>query len=234
MNIVDYVIVALFAFSILLGFYQGFISSGSNLIAFFVSLLGGKLFYGSLASSLVNNTGIVDTMLYYTDTAQSIGVTELINAPISALSADQVQSIVQQSNMPYPINQILTENITNQSLQGLTTLGEYFNYSVIYFVINVLSFVLLFLAIYIGISIILSLVNYTVRFPLLKYGDPVAGGVFGAVRGIFWCYIIFLLVPVVFAVLPADLLTPYLDESTFAHYFYTDSFILKWFHGFLG
>ena len=53
------------------------------------------------------------------------------------------------------------------------------------------------------------------------------GGVYGLLRGVITLYVLFLLVPVIRTIIPVDLLTRYLGQSTLSAIFTSDGFFAR-------
>lgn len=230
MNIVDYAIIGVLALSVVWGIYRGFLASVLNVVSFFISWAAAFLFYPSLAKYIQLNTGLVETMLYFSEGADRIPKTfaDFAQMPLEAVPGDKMNELIVGAQFPKSIEALLRENIINQvfSGQGLSSLGEYFNYTLVYIIINVLSFLLIYFIVSLILSVIISMTNAVVRLPVLKQFDSLLGGCFGLIRGMFLVFVLFIIVPITLAVVPAGLdLGKYLQESALAPFFYQTNFI---------
>lgn len=66
---------------------------------------------------------------------------------------------------------------------------------------------------------------------MLKQMDGLAGGVFGVLRGLLICLALFTLLPLVQTVLPLDMVTELIDQSTLAPIFSNGNLILAIMNG---
>lgn len=230
MNIVDYAIIGVLLLSVVWGIYRGFLASVLKVVSFFISWASAFLFYPSLAKFIQLKTGLVDTMLYFSEGADRIpkGFIDFIRMPVNTIPGDKINEMIVGAQFPKNIEMLLRENIANQvfGAQGLSSLGDYFNYTLVYIIINVISFLLIYAAVSIVLGLIISLTNAVVRLPVLKQFDSLLGGCFGLIRGIFLIFVLFIIVPIILAMVPQGLdLTKYLDESALASFFYQTNFI---------
>ena len=81
------------------------------------------------------------------------------------------------------------------------------------------------------IAIVVYLLRAMFRFPLLKQLDWLAGGVLGFLRGVLICYAAFAVAPLILTMVPIDLISQLLEESTFAPIFNNGSMILSIMNG---
>ncbi|MDL2289554.1 CvpA family protein [Clostridia bacterium OttesenSCG-928-F22] len=232
MNIVDIVILALILIGIVMGAYKGFLYSIINVGIFFLSILIALLF------SPIMSRGVMDTELFttvqeYTDGAQRIHTITMVHTPVDALSEAQIESVVKSANLPSPFGSLLEKNLNDQAFEkdGLITLGNYFDRSLAIVVINIFCFVLMYFIAHTVLTVFLSGTNYVIKFPVLKHFDSLVGGCFGAVHGIFFVFLIFMLVPVIFTLLPYDSIISLVETSAFGNFFYQYNFLLSFIGG---
>jgi uncharacterized membrane protein required for colicin V production len=123
----------------------------------------------------------------------------------------------------------LQYNLENQvfSKAGISTVAEYVNQTIVAVSINILSFFLCFLVLYLVMSILINMLRAVFHFPLLKQLDWLAGGVFGALRGVVICYAVFALVPLLMTVVPFEQFSELIDQSTLAKVFNNGDLIMS-------
>ena len=150
LNIVDYALLGIIAISILWGFYRGFIQSLLNTGASLLSLVGSFLIYPTIANAIQKSEDIVLKLIYYTDASSRIGDLELSMSSVSSLTSDKLDVVLQNASLPYPLNTILSHNITNQvyASTGATSVAEYISQTIVSASINILCFLLCFLVLY--------------------------------------------------------------------------------------
>lgn len=230
MNIVDYAIIGVLALSVVWGIYRGFLASVLKVVSFFISWAAAFLFYPAVAKFIQLHTGLVDTMLYFSEGADRIpkNFMDFTRMSVDLIPGDKLNEMIVGSQFPKSIEVLLRENIVNQAFsgQGLSSLGDYFNYTLVYIIINVVSFLLVYIAVSLILGLIISMTNAVVRLPVLKQFDSLLGGCFGLIRGIFLVFVLFIIIPITLAVVPAGLdLGKYLQESALAPFFYQTNFI---------
>lgn len=228
MNWVSVFLIIIIGFTVFEGIYRGFLHSIINLGAFFLSVLTSFFLYPVVATAIKANDTIFDFLLYYTEGAEKIATFSDSNLLINGMAPEKLSSIISASGLNDPFSTLIAQNVTTSafSQQGLTTIGEYYNMTIVCVVLNILSFLALFLVAYIIYTFVLGLVNYIIKFPELKQYDRTSGAAFGAVRGVLLCFLIITVVPVIFLLLPVSQLSDYFANSSFGVFFFENNFFL--------
>lgn len=233
MNAVDYVILGIIGISVLFGLYRGFISSvlnvGCGLMSFLLSFVVGP----KLATYVQSNEELIRTLLHYTDASSRIGDLETAITNVANLGAQGINSVLNKVQLPAPLDTLLQVNLENQvyATSGLSTVSDYVSQTILQASINIICFIVSFLVLYIVLAIVLNLLKAVFRFPVLKQLDGLAGGVFGVLRGLLICLALFTLLPLVQTVLPLDMVTELIDQSTLAPIFSNGNLILAIMNG---
>lgn len=232
MNMIDIVILLLFAFFLLAGWYRGFLNTILSLGSYVFSTGFAFLFRGLLAGWIKGNDALYTMVLYYTEGAEFIHNTELARTNISAISAEQLNGIMEQANLPIPIGTRITENIAKEvfAKDGITTLGDYFNQTMVNVFVNIVCVLLLFIIIRLVLAFVIHLVDYARKgLPVLHTADGLLGAGFGLIRGFLEIYVVFLIIPIILIVLPR--VGSYLADSFFGNFFYNSNFLLRFIPG---
>lgn len=228
MNVVDYVIIGAVAISVLFGLYRGFVASVLSMGGGLISFLSSFALYPKLAALIQNNQELQRTLLHYTDASSRIGDLELALTNVIDLGRDGIDQVLQNVSLPAPLDSILRVNLENlvYGTQGaVSTVSDYVSQTILQSSINIICFLLCFLGLYIVLSLGLNLIRAVFRFPVLKQLDSLAGGVFGLLRGVLLCLVVFTLIPLVQTMVPLDFITELLDESTLAPIFMNGNLI---------
>ena len=231
MNLLDYAILAIFAAFLLNGVYKGFLSTLLSIGCYIVSWLIGIICIPFGASAVKNSETLFNMMLYYTEGSEYFKDAELARAAVSSLSTAEINTIVANADVPYPMGKRILENIASEAFaaEGVTTLGDYFNQTIVCVFINILVFLLVFAVVRIILAFIMGGVDYAWKLPQLRAGDGVLGGGLGLVRGILALFLLFMLLPIglVFLAGKLQFVTDLVRESFFAHFFYRSNFLLS-------
>lgn len=233
LNLLDYAVLGVFAVFVLRGVYKGFISTTLSIGAFILSWLLGLLFMGLGADMIRGSERLYDMMLYYTEgseyIANNVGV-EAARMHIAQVGSAELNEIVAASRVPYPMDKEILENIAKEafSAQNISTLGDYFNQTMVCVFINILSFFAFFFLFRLLFAFLIEGVDYAWRFPVLRSGDFLLGGAMGILRGMLALFLLFMLMPVLLTVVGQfDLITDMVDSSFFAPFFYRSNFLLS-------
>lgn len=229
MNLIDLAIVAVIGLSIAFGLYSGLISSLVNMLGLGISWVCAFTMYGSLSNWIIENTSLMDQIVHYTEGASHIASMEIANTAVSGAMPSFVQQVVADAGFPAPFDGMLLQNILGEVFrgQGLTTMADYFNYTLAYAVLNIISFLLILGILYILFSLLGMVVSFVMQFPVLRQCDSLLGGCFGLARGLIIVFALFMLLPIVLAVLPLDFLSEMVEASRLSPLFQDHNFFLS-------
>ena len=229
MNLIDVAIIAIIGLSIAYGMYSGLLSSVINIAGLVLAWGCAFFMYSSLSEWIIENTDLLQQIVHYTEGASNIKSLETARMVVSAVPESFIAQAVADAGFPWPFNNMLMENIAGQvyAAQGLLTFEDYFNYTLAYAALNIISFLIILLTVYALFSIINVMLSYVMKLPVLRQFDSLLGGGFGLIRGIFIVFVLFMLVPVVLAVVPVTLVQEMINESRLASFFYEGNFILS-------
>ena len=231
MNFIDVAILLVLAITILGGYYRGFISTALEIAATVVSWLVGRIALPLVANAIRGQEKLFNMMLYYTEGSEYVALTdvELTRTPISSISAEQLHTVIQNAELPHPMDTCITRNIATEAFDaaGITTLGDYFNQTIVCVVINILSLLVVFLILRIVLGCIIRGAEYGRggSFPVLqRYDGPIGAGL-GLINGALLLFVLFMLVPILLTVLPR--LYEFLADSVFGEFFYSANLLIR-------
>ncbi|WP_066685748.1 CvpA family protein [Christensenella intestinihominis] len=221
----NWIILFLIAIYILQGLHKGFLISVANTVGMAVSWLVGFLF-SPLMSQAIAKGSFYNFLFYFTNGVDQLQASG--NLAVTSLSQTQIGDIVSTAGLPFPFDQLVSSNMTNQvfEAQGFHTVSEYFGYTITNVVVNIFSFLVIYLIARIVISLLVNAVNYASPLPVLRKCDSLAGGAVGVLRGFLGMFALFMIIPVILISMPADFITPILNDSPMATFFYESNFLL--------
>ena len=228
MNIVDYVIIGVLGVSVLYGLYRGFVASVLSMGGGLISFLSAFALYPKLAALIQNNEELQRTLLHYTDASSRIGDLELALTNVINLGREGIAQVLANVQLPPPLDSILQVNLENlvYGTQGAAcTVSDYVSLTILQSSINIICFIVCFAGVFIAFSLASNLIRAVFRFPVLKQADALAGGVFGLLRGVLLCLIVFTLIPLVQTMVPLDIINQLLEESQLAPIFMNGNLI---------
>lgn len=222
------VIIIIIALYFLSGMYKGLIWNLSVLASSLVSCILAFLLMFPVAALFRNNDAIYNSMLSYTEGAESIYDVELRKVDISELTDEELNDVMNKSNLVFPFRDRVYNNIINENFKniGITTLGDYFNESMVRVIINIMSFLMIYLILRIILTYIMCWLDYTFKFPILVKYDWAAGAAIGLIRGILGIAVIFTIMPIVLTVLNFDAVREMVETNAIASFFHNKNLIL--------
>ena len=210
MNIIDIIMLAILAFSVLAGIYKGFISSALATAGLVGSWLGAQALYERVANFALSNDSLMSLLRQYLEpetffksaSQAATSVADVVAGGENAISG-AVSTV--QEKLPF-LADLFKQNVQGQSFSGLglNTLADYLDRTVWTAAFKVLAFVLTFLVLYWAATLLVNLLNRVFRFPVLRGFDWLLGGVFGLARGLVIVVLLLSILPMVLsAVVPS-------------------------------
>lgn len=216
-NIVDWIILAVIAVSVIYGLHRGFINGVLSVAALIGSAALALALCGDLAAWLKQNKTLVDTLIYYTDAGSRISNLDLSLLPVSQVTEGALSQILQSANLPAAFETAFVSGFG--SAAATTNITQLLSQTIVSVSLSILSFLICFLLAYVVCTFVIHLVSYVFELPVLRHLDALVGGAFGLVRGVLLTFILFALVPIVLAVVPVDFVSETIAASQLAPYF---------------
>lgn len=228
MNILDLVIIAILGLFVLAGVYKGFVYTSIDVLFYMICVVFAFLMTPLLAFRVEQDDKIFNAMLYYTEGSENIYDVEYSKKDITEISNAELEEIYSRSKVAYPMNDRIRTNVDEAAFRpsGITTLGDYFNQTMVIVTVNIMVFLVLFAALRILLAFLLGWWNYAKPLPVLKKLEiPAAIGA-GLIRGVLAVFLFFMVCPIVLTILPFDVVSDLVENSKLAHFFYYSNFLL--------
>lgn len=231
MNLIDIAVIGVLALFILHGIYKGFLPTLLSISAYILAWLAAIVLLPVGSNSIRGSEKLFNTMLYYTEGSEYVNDVELARKSIDEISTDTLNAVFAKADLPYPMAKNIADNIARESFaeNGITTLGDYFNQTIVIVFINILVFIAMFAIIRIILAFIINGVDYAWTLPKLRVADRAIAGGIGLIRGILAVFLLFMLLPIVLIVLQGKFafLTDMVNDSMMAKFFYRTNFLLS-------
>ena len=231
MNLIDIAVIGVLALFILHGIYKGYLPTLLSIGAYILAWLAAIVLLPVGSNSIRGSEKLFNTMLYYTEGSEYVNDVELARKSIDEISTDTLNAVFAKADLPYPMAKNIADNIARESFaeNGITTLGDYFNQTIVIVFINILVFIAMFAIIRIILAFIINGVDYAWTLPKLRVADRAIAGGIGLIRGILAVFLLFMLLPIVLIVLQGKFafLTDMVNDSMMAKFFYRTNFLLS-------
>ena len=217
MNIVDWIIVGIVGISVLFGLYRGFIASVASLGATLLSWGGSYLLTPTAVDFVTSNTSLRETLASNINISKQLG--DDAGSMVAGLSTDQIAGICEK--IPKPLDTIV-EKMLSSAGNAAGSVSDYIRDHLVDAALNVICFIGCFLILMLTAHLIITLLKTIFKFPVLKQMNTTAGGLFGLLRGILICFVLFAAVPLVQAILSAEnisMIDDLVAGSTLASFF---------------
>ncbi|MBO5537306.1 MAG: CvpA family protein [Clostridia bacterium] len=219
MNIIDIIIIAVIAVSVLYGMYRGFISSVLGIASVILSVFIATTMSGQVADTLKKNETLIRTLTYYTDAGSRIRNNDVSDLPASSLTQPMLDGLLNEVRLPDSFRSVFVEEIRKAAAEKTQKVSEILSRTIVNVSISILSFLITFLIAFLISTLLVHMIAYVFEFPVLRHLDALVGGVFGGIRGILLVFILFALVPLVMAVVPVEAVGKVISESKLAPMF---------------
>ncbi len=208
---------------ILAGYYRGVVYSAVSIGITFLSFFLALLLIPVIAAPVRRSKALYGSLLYYFEGYEFVSRTsvELIHDPVSSIDGETLSEVVENADLPLPLDSAVSRNIRAEAYKAdrITTLGDYFNQTIVDVVLNILSLLLLFVVFRVLFGFILRMIDYGRRgLPTLKRFDPLFSCGIGFLHGVTLLYIFFLIAPVILTIVPK--LGQMLVDPPLAGFFY--------------
>lgn len=226
MNIVDLLIFFALGLFVLMGMYKGFVRSCMNICSYLVTFGVTLLVYPLAAKLMFLNDTLVKSFRFYAEGTEKLANLESGSLAVSSLSAEQISQIVKDSvakaagGLRPPMDSAVMKNLTRKSFEGtFSTVGEYFNETIVHYGINMICFILVFFIIKTIMNIILSTYDNSGSIPRLRQYDVLFGGAVGFFEGVLIFFVIFSIIPLVYNVMTIKPIEDMLTSSMMGNLF---------------
>ena len=217
MNIIDILILAVLAVSVIYGMHRGFISGVLSVAALIGAAALSFAMSPQLAAWLKGNQTLVDTLMYYTDAGSRVSSLDLSLMSVSQVTESALAQILSSANLPAAFESAFITGIS--AAPADMSISELLSQTIVSVSISILSFLICFFVSYIVATFVIHLISYVFELPVLRHLDALIGGVFGLVRGVLLLFILFALVPIVLAIAPVPQIEEMIAASRMAPMF---------------
>ena len=229
MLIVDILLLAIAAISVVFAIYRGFLASLLGVAACAVSLFVALTFGPRLSEALSRNQGVTDLLSTYTDAKLLVGDVSLGATPVDYLAADTMESILKTVPLPDALTAALRQNIQNKAFadREIYSINGYISATIVSVILNSASFLACFFLCFLALHILINLIDHVFYFPVLRHMDGLAAAVMGLIRGALVLYVLAIVFPLARAAIPFEEVQLQIDASRFLPILYSEKLLLR-------
>lgn len=190
-NWVEIVVAIYLLGMILYGHYKGFIRLAVSMAALIVTLVIVHVAMPKAAVFIKENTPVYSWIAEQTKTTieSAIGIEDDIQVP-----AEQRQ-VIEGLSLPKDVKQMLLENNNSRMYEilGVNAFVEYIGNYLANMILNWAGFVIMFLVVYILLRLVMKWLDIMAKLPVLSGMNQIAGAILGGIQGLFFLWLISLL-----------------------------------------
>jgi len=236
LNIIDLAVVVFLALGLLIGWYHGFLRAAANLGALLLAIVIALSSHGAVANKILSQEKIIPQLIYYSESDEFLGDIETVRAPVEGLTPETLNVLLKDVSLPHPVESRLRSNLEGQIFadEGLTQLGEYLSMTIAHLAVNIASFLIVFTIAFVILFILVQALDVTLQFPVLRYGDGIAGAAMGLLVSAISLFVVFMVVPVGLSYVPFEELSTIVDNASVSSLFYRSNVLLAMMKGIIG
>ena len=236
MNIIDLIVLVFLALGLLVGWYHGFLRSAANLAALMLAAVIALASHGAMAEDILQKNEIIPQLIYYSESDEFLGEIETVRTPVDGLTPESLNALLADVALPHPVESRLRSNLEARAFadKGLTQLGEYLSMTIAHLAVNIACFLIIFVSAFAITFVIVRGLDVTLHFPVLRYGDSIAGAVMGLMVSALSLFVVFMVVPVVLSYVPFEELSSIVDNASVSSLFYRSNVLLSLMKGCIG
>ena len=222
------IILFLFALYTLSGARHGFLCSCANTASVGISwLMAANL--GPMLSKNLIGTSFASFLSYLTEVSDNVKDIELAKMSVSDITQAHIPALQDYAGLPEIYETRFIENVTSGAFadQGIYTVSEYLNETLLCVTLNILSFVIAYLIIRLLFMLIIATLNFTSPFYVLKHFDPGVGAAMGAIRAFMVMFVVAMLVPIMIVLASGTDLAIMISDSAILGFFYHNNALLN-------
>lgn len=231
MNWLCVIILAVLVLYILNGARRGMVRTAFSLAGIVLTLVLGYLFSPYITEFITEKTPVYDSIQKSCEKS----ITGLIEDKIEESTDRQEQeTFIMSLPVPRELQEILIKNNNEEGYHKLVaeTFGEYLSNSAAQLAVNVISLILTVLAVGIVIRILEGFLDGIFSLPVLSLLNRAGGALLGAVQGLLFVWIVFLVLMLFFDTGWSRTAVRLIQENEITGFLYNNNMLMRFITGF--
>lgn len=213
---VDIAVVAIIAFSIIMGYKKGLIGVAFKIASFLIAIVLAFVLSKPIANYIVENTK-------WDDNLQST-----IQSALEAKDLEKVEVTEEkQENMPDIITEYVADQIKEATAETQNEIAKVVATNLTNTIINAIVFIGIFLVARILLFFLKFLAEAIAEIPIIKQFNEVGGLLYGVLKGFFVVYLFFAIVSLIAPVLNISGFLEIIQSSFLGSMLYNNNLLLK-------
>lgn len=210
---------------VLYGHHRGFIRLVVSMLALVVSLAVVHVALPSVTDFIKENTSIEKTISE--NMKKSIGMGTADSSVEDSKVPSTQRTIIENLQLPKNIKEALIENNNSEiyKMLGVDGFADYVGSYLSGLIINAIGFVLLFAAVYLAVNLVMRWLDIIAKLPILSGINKTAGALLGAVEGLIFLWIAFLVITAFSGTQWGQILTRQIEASVWLSFLYSHNFL---------
>ena len=201
------------------GHYRGAIRMAVSMVALIATFLIVRAIMPSVAVFVKNETPVYEWI------REGLERSLLEETETAVLEGEK--TVVESLNLPREIRDVLLENSGGLEVPGIDRVVEYVSDYVAGMIINGAGFVILFLIVYMILHIIVGCLDLMAKLPVVSGINKIAGALLGGAQGLFFVWLLLLLVTAFSQSSWARAVTRQIEASNWLSFLYHYNFLSK-------
>lgn len=212
--IVDLILIAVLAMFVIIGYKKGLTGSLLKLISFAVAVALAFLLYKPVASAVIKNTNIDETM--------KASIISTFNKEENKGETKEEKKGIESS-----IIKDISEEIENVTAEAKNTIIEKSANDITITIINIGSAIVVYLVARLVLVIISFFIKGVTQLPLIKQVDKIGGIAYGLLEGAVIIYVILGIISFVNVMWPTNMAAQAINKSAIGNMLYENNIVLN-------
>ena len=207
--ILDFIIIAIMAISIFLGYKKGLVKVAVKLCAFLIAVIVTLVFYGPVSNIIMDNTEF----------------DENIEKVIIDNGTKKIEENNEEENQNFLDN--MQEYVDNTVTQAQNEIVETAAKEISVRLINIVVIVGLFIITRLALIVLVFASDLITSLPIIKQFNELGGGIYGVVRGLALIYVVLAIVFLVVSTTANNSILTTIESSIITEFMYKNNILLN-------
>lgn len=222
-----WILLVLFALFVIQGVRKGLVRTAVSMVFFILVIVAVSWLNPYVSDFIREKTRWQEQIRERTESLLAEGLSE--SAPEGQEDLGNQEEFIRELPLPDGMKDLLIENNTLEGYQTLAadTFADYLSGYIAYGIINGIAFIISFIIAIILIRLILYAVDLLTDLPVISGINRLGGALLGAVQGLLWLWIIFLVITVLYDTAVGGILMDQINGDPVLSWLYDRNYLMN-------
>lgn len=222
-----WILLVLFALSVIQGARRGLVRTAVSMVFFILVIVAVSWLNPYVSDFIRQKTNWQEQIQGKTESLLAEGLWE--EAPEGQEDTGAQEEFIRELPLPDGMKDMLIENNTLEGYQTLAaeSFAEYLSGYIAYGIVNGIAFIISFVIAIVLIRLILYAVDLLTELPVISGINRLGGAVLGAVQGLLWLWIIFLVITLLYDTAVGGILMDQIHGDPVLNWLYDRNYLMN-------